>query len=38
MEFIGVCDIFVEAGLEVEYLLDHFGMSVNDIINAVKKH
>ena len=37
MEFIGVRDTFVETGLEAEYLLDHFGMSINDIINAAKK-
>lgn len=36
MEFIGINDVFVETGLNAEYLLDHFGMSINDIIIAVK--
>jgi len=37
MEFIGINDIFVETGLNPEYLLDHFGMSVDDIVTAAKK-
>jgi transketolase len=37
MEFVGIHDMFVETGLNPEYLLDHFGMSVEDIITAAKK-
>jgi len=37
IEFVGVYDTFVETGLNHEYLLDHFGMSVENIIKAAKK-
>jgi len=37
IEFIGIKDLFVETGTSHEYLLDHFGLSVNDIIEAAKK-
>lgn len=37
IEFIGIKDIFVETGLNYEYLLDHFGLSVKDIVDAAKK-
>ncbi len=37
MEFIGIKDLFIETGLSHKYLLDHFGLSVHDIIDAAKK-
>ena len=37
IELVGVNDIFVETGPDHEYLLDHSGMSIEDIVMAAKK-
>jgi transketolase len=37
MEIVGINDTFAETALDHDSLLDHYGMSVNDIVNAAEK-
>lgn len=34
---VGICDTFARTGTDPESLLDAFGMSINDLVNAAKK-
>ena len=37
VEMVGINDTFAETALDHDSLLDHYGMSVNDIVNAAEK-